>query len=359
MKINIIGSVGVPANYGGFESLIENLLDHNNHNFKYQVFCSKRHYSKRLKHYKNANLIYLNLRANGISSVFYDGLSLFYCIKNKSRIILLLGVSGAIFLPFLKPWLKSKIICNIDGLEWKRSKWNYVTKVFLRYSELIAIKYSDQIISDNKGIADYVLSVYNKESTTIAYGANFNLRTNKAPTEAYGLNKKGYFFKVCRIEPENNIAIILDSFSEIKNERIVIVGNWNNSSFGKKMRNKYCRFSNIFLLDPIYNLHDLNELRTNCKAYIHGHSAGGTNPSLVEAMGLRLPIIAYDVNFNRYTLDNNGTYFSNKNDLIREIKRFDSRDIEMDVEKIHETFLNRYTAEKIAEEYAKLFLKSC
>lgn len=358
-KIAIVGSVGVPAMYGGFESLIENLLDYNLYCFDYTVFCSSKSYSDKLKVYKKARLEYINLGANGFSSIFYDGYSLLKCFRHQYDIVLLLGVSGAIFLPILKPFIGATIVCNIDGIEWKRNKWGTLIKRFLKFSESLAIKYSDVIVTDNKGIADYVSSYYKKDSLTIAYGASVNRNHSNTLLKKYGLNKGQYFFKVSRIEPENNIELILNTFSQIKDQRIVIVGNWNNSKFGKKMLKNYCMFSNISLLDPIYNQSDLNELRINCKGYIHGHSAGGTNPSLVEAMGLKLPIIAYDVNFNRYTLDNNGVYFKNKKELIYEISQFDCRNIEIDKEKIYETFINRYTKETIAEKYAKLFLKFC
>lgn len=358
-RIAILGSAGVPANYGGFESLIENLLDFNLYNISYTIFCSSKSYSVKLKGHKNARLRYINLKANGISSIFYDGISLLKCLGSQNDIILLLGVSGAIFLPLLKPFIRATIICNIDGIEWKRNKWNIQTKRFLKFSESVAIKYSDVIITDNKGIEDYVNSVYSKDSVTIAYGASIDRKHSNTLLKKYGLNKNKYFFKVCRIEPENNIELILSAFTQVKDERIVIVGNWKNSVFGEEMKKKYASLSNITLIDPIYNQSDLNELRVNCKGYIHGHSAGGTNPSLVEAMGLKLPIIAYDVNFNRYTLNNNGFYFSNLKELIHELSHFDSRNIELERERIYETFMNRYTQEKIAEEYAQLFMKSC
>lgn len=358
-KVAILGSVGVPANYGGFESLIENLLDFNSFNIQYTVFCSGRGYSERLKVHKNAKLRYVNFEANGLSSILYDGISLLKCWGSQYDIILLLGVSGAIFLPILKPFIRATLICNIDGIEWKRNKWSAPTKRFLKFSESLAIKYSDVIITDNKGIADYVSYKYNKDSVTIAYGASIDRNHNNMLLKKYGLKKNQYFFKVCRIEPENNIELILDALTQVKDQKIVIVGNWNNSKFGEKMLKKYQSLSNITLLHPIYNQSDLNELRINCKGYIHGHSAGGTNPSLVEAMGLKLPIIAYDVNFNRYTLDNNGVYFNNLEELIHELSYFDSRNVEMDRQKIYETFINRYTKDKIAEEYAQLFLKSC
>lgn len=172
--IAIIGSVGVPANYGGFESLIENLLDFNSNNFEYTVFCSGRSYSERIKMYKNAKLRYVNLEANGFSSILYDGISLLKCIGNQYDIILILGVSGAIFMPILKPFIRATLICNIDGIEWKRGKWSPLIKKFLKFSESVAVKYSDVIITDNKGIADYVNSHYNKNTVTIAYGASID-----------------------------------------------------------------------------------------------------------------------------------------------------------------------------------------
>lgn len=358
LRIAIIGTVGVPASYGGFETLIENLLDFNTKNFQYTVFCSSKSYTDRPNEYKNARLEYLSLKANGISSIFYDGLSLYKCLKAQYDIILILGVSGAIFLPFIKPLLKSKLLCNIDGIEWKRNKWNIFTKTFLKVSELLAVKFSDIIITDNQGISEYVKLRYQIKSTTIAYGAEPEYNFSDGALSDYNLVKKEYFFKVCRIEPENNIELILQTFSLLKTHKIVIVGNWNNSSFGRRMKETYRTFSNIILIEPIYDKTILNELRGNCKAYIHGHSAGGTNPSLVEAMGLRLPIIAYDVSFNRYTLNNEGTYFKNSEDLRNKIIQFYSRDNSLDVTKIHKVFLEKYSQEKISEDYAQLFFNS-
>jgi glycosyltransferase involved in cell wall biosynthesis len=359
LTITIVGIVGVPAKYGGFESLVETLLDNNEYSFKYKIFCSSKFYQKKPSYYKGASLIYLRLNPNGASSIIYDGLAILSCLKNHTDIILLLGVSGAIFLPLMKLFSNSKIICNIDGIEWKRQKWSYLARVFLKFSESIAIKYSDIIITDNKGISDYVSLNYRKDSVTIAYGADVNTDHSNYLLNKYGLSKNQYFFKVCRIEPENNIELILNAFSQMHDQKIVIIGNWHNSVFGMKMLRTYEAYSNITLLNPIYNQFDLNELRVNCKGYIHGHSAGGTNPSLVEAMGLRLPIIAFDVNFNRHTLNNNGVYFKNQHELIYEISRFNSRNLDIEKEEIYEIFLNRYTKEKIAEEYAQLFLKTC
>ena len=144
----------------------------------------------------------------------------------------------------------------------------------------------------------------------------------------------------------------------MKNHIIAIVGNWDNSVFGKNMKNKFGNYPNIFLFDPIYDVNKLNQLRMNCKGYIHGHSAGGTNPSLVEAMSLKIPILAFNINFNKYTLHNSGLYFSNKNELKQLIQNFDKIDHTFDISNIYETYLKYYTKEKIAEEYANLFLST-
>lgn len=355
MKVAILGTVGVPAKYGGFESLVENLLDYNESNIEYTIFCSSKAYHEKIKSYKGAKLKYLNIEANGFSSILYDGLSLLKCMNQGFDLILLLGVSGAIFLPFLKPFMKSKLICNIDGIEWKRNKWNSAIKKILKISELLAVKYSNEIITDNKGISEYVKFRYKLESTIIAYGAEQVCNSDNYLLKKHNLNKGKYFFKVCRVEPENNIELILKVFSELNDHYLVIVGNWNKSDFGKIMRNTYQKFTNIFLINPIYDLYELNQLRANCKGYIHGHSAGGTNPSLVEAMSLKVPIISFDVNFNRYTLNNNGVYFKSANDLKQIINEFDMIDFTTDIVNIYKTFNDFYTKENISRQYSNFF----
>lgn len=353
IKISILGTVGVPANYGGFESLVENLIDFTPKEFSYTVFCSANHYKQKLVKYKGANLKYINLEANGFSSIIYDGYSLYKSIFLRSDVILLLGVSGAIFLPLIKLFSRTKIICNIDGIEWKRDKWGLLAKAFLRFSEALAIKFSDVIITDNKGINEYVKSTYDLDVKTIPYGAKQQERTSSNILSELGLNDKEYAFKVCRIEPENNVELILEAFSSMS-YYIIIVGNWKNSNFGKGLRQKFEVFDNLLLLDPIYDLNKLNSLRANCTFYVHGHSAGGTNPSLVEAMALKLPVIAFDVNFNRFTMYNNGIYFKDKIELVSHINNLNKEELYKIGQKNYELFELYYTREKIAKSYESL-----
>lgn len=263
--------------------------------------------------------------------------------------ILILGVSGCSFLPFFKLLTRAKFITNIDGLEWRRDKWNSKVKRFLKFSEKIAVQYSDVVITDNEAISEYVFNEYNKDSRVIAYGGDHAwLNTEDVfTTRNY---KSDYYLSVCRIEPENNVELILKTFSKLK-YKIKFIGNWNGSEFGKKLRLHYSNYPNIEMIDPIYDLQQFFHLRNNCIGYIHGHSAGGTNPSLVEAMHFSKPIFAYDCKFNRYTTENEACYFSNESDLAEKIIMHCELSLGVSGTKMKEIANQKYTWRRIAEMY--------
>ncbi|WP_426063781.1 DUF1972 domain-containing protein [Flavobacterium sp. DSP2-3-1] len=358
-KIAIIGVVGLPAKYGGFETLTEYLTKHLTNSFDVTVYCSGVFYSKKLKRYNNANLKYIPLNANGVQSILYDIISIFNAVF-YADVLLILGVSGCIVLPFIKLISNKLIIVNIDGLEWKRAKWGRVAKMFLKYSEKIAVTYADNVVADNKVIQEYVKYVYNINSELIAYGANHTKKEalSSIVVSQYPFLAKKYAFKVCRIEPENNIYLILHSFSEHPSLNIVVIGNWNNSNYGKEMKLKFNNFENIHLLEPIYDQNILNQIRSNCYVYVHGHSAGGTNPSLVEAMYLELPIIAYSVNYNVETTANKAKYFGNKNELLKILSKINQEELNVVAKDMKNVANKIYTWEAITADYANLFLQN-
>jgi hypothetical protein len=170
MHISIIGTAGIPARYGGFETLAENLIKNKIGDIQYTVFCSAKIYREQQDEYLGAKLKYINLSANGMSSMLYDLIGMFLSLR--SDIMLVLGVSGSLFLPFIRPLYRGKIITNIDGIEWKRGKWSRLARFILRLSEKMAVKFSDIIIGDNQGILDYLILEYNKEAILIEYGAD-------------------------------------------------------------------------------------------------------------------------------------------------------------------------------------------
>ncbi|MCE4253588.1 DUF1972 domain-containing protein, partial [Escherichia coli] len=210
-KISVIGIVGLPAAYGGFETLVENLTKNASSDIHYEVFCSSRQHSSKLKKYNGAVLRYVPLKANGIQSIFYDIFSVFRSLTSKPDVILVLGVSGAVVLPIVKLFSRAKIITNIDGLEWKRDKWRKLARCFLKFSEFLAVKYSDVVITDNQAISDYVLEEYGNTSSVIAYGGDHSLITSAVNLPKYSAP---FYLTICRIEPENNIHIILEAFSQ-------------------------------------------------------------------------------------------------------------------------------------------------
>lgn len=353
-RVAIIGIQGVPANYGGFETLVENIIGENSSdNIEYTIYCSSKDMSQRLQSYKGATLKYIPLRANGAQSILYDIVAMLRSICGYDT-LLILGVSGCLFLPILRLLSRGKIIVNIDGLEHRRNKWTAHIRKFLLLSEVFAVKFAHTIIADNKGIADYVKKRYKKDATLITYGGNHVI--SPIPQEAqneilrgYGLEKRGYSMGVCRIEPENNCHIVLDAFAK-SDKRLVFIGNWNRSEYSRRMREMYKGYGNITLLDSIYELDILYALRANTEFYIHGHSAGGTNPSLVEAMFFGRPILAYNCVYNCETTRNKAHYWSNSEEL-QQLTQQEG----LTGEATKEIACEHYTWEKITKEYETIY----
>lgn len=355
-KIAIVGSNGLPGRYGGWDQLVNHLTLNLNFEFDFYVYTSKINTDTTIEYVNNSKIEYVNFKANGFQSIPYDIVSLFRAAK-MCDVILVLGTSGAISFPIIR-FFKKKIILNPDGLEWKRNKWSFIVKIFLLFSEAIGILFSNTIIADNKHLQSYILKKYRRNSVLIEYGGDNarNINLSELAKIKYNISEKSYAFKVCRIEPENNIDLILSAFS-VLNFPIILIGNWDNSNFGKKLRQRFINYSNIKMVNPIYNQIELDELRSNAGIYIHGHSVGGTNPSLVEAMHLNLLIFAFNVPYNIETTEKKALYFSNSNELIELVNNYLNNSINYSLisEDLKLIAKNRYTWNDITNKYAKTF----
>ena len=353
-RVAILGTVGVPASYGGFESLADNLC----------IYFRKYHPQVHLsvyceggggpETYEDAELRYIKIPANGVFSVLYDFLALLDSARKKDDVILLLGVSGAAILPIVKLMTNAVVITNVDGIEWKRDKWGLLAKAFLRISELMAVKFSDKVIADNIGISNYLSSQYSAKAFTVAYGGDHALSTSRTEHESRYPPK--YCLALCRIEPENNVDLILKCFAVDAEINLVFIGNWKASAYSRGMFDLYSHYPNIFLEDAIYDVGKLHGIRSDASSYIHGHSAGGTNPSLVEMMHFGLPIFAYDCSFNRYTTDEEAIFFKSAEDLRNAIKRCDAHSSCNIGTKLKALANERYTWLKVGEAYRDLLL---
>ena len=356
-KIAIIGTVGIPAKYGGFETLAEHLAKHMGDSYQLYVYCTKKKYNKQeqQKEYLGARLIYLPFDANGIWSIIYDCISILHALF-YADVLMVLGVSGGVILPFVRKFTNKKIIVSIDGIEWKRNKWSRLAKCYLWWAEKTAVKYSHADIADNESIQDYTAYRYKTLSNIIEYGADHTLKIHPTAEHytMYPFLEKPYAFKVCRIEPENNIHVVLEAFSNQSKMPLVMIGNWKNSDYGRQLHDKYAKHPNIQLLDPIYDQGKLDLIRSNASLYIHGHSAGGTNPSLVEAMYLGLPIIAFKVSYNLTTTENSAWYFSTAADIQKKLASVTEGELKENASRMKVIADRRYTWKIIADKY--LFL---
>lgn len=355
-KVAIVGTMGVPAKYGGFETLVENIIGENaSPEIEYTIFCSKKAYTEYPETYKGAKLKYVSLKANGAQSMPYDIISMMRCWFKGFDTVVVLGVSGCLFLPVFRLFFHKKLVINIDGLEHKREKWSKNAKRLLLASERMAVRFADTVVADNKGIQDYVTETYQKPSALIAYGGDHVMRNVSEDKQnevlaQYGLEKNNYAFTVCRIEPENNCHKTLEAFAQ-SGKKLMFIGNFDHSEYAINLRKKYESYPNIMIQNAIYDLDILYALRNNCRWYIHGHSAGGTNPSLVEAMHFGRNILAYDVVYNRETTQGKADYWKDIEELKTLIEN-DSLNNGADMKTIAQ---KEYVWKHIAEQYEALY----
>lgn len=355
-RISIVGTVGLPANYGGFETFVSHLAMHvDKTRYSLTVFCSSRRYTQKLQEYQGVRLRYVPLDANGSQSILYDVISLIWALW-ISDVVLVLGVSGTAFLPLLRIFTNKRIIVHVDGMEWKRAKWNRLVELFLKVSESLACKYADNIVADNDEIRRYIAKEYGIGASMIAYGGDHVIREglDYPWNKSLGYAPREYFFTVCRIEPENNVHLLLGAFAKI-GKPYVLVGNWAGSAYGRSLRKKYAAYAHIHMLDPIYDQKKLDSLRARAFAYVHGHSAGGTNPSLVEAMCHGLPILAFDASYNRATTHNQALFFHDEFSLMNCLTLLTESEAEKLGRDAFEVAQKCYTWRTIAAQYQRLF----
>ena len=360
-KLAIIGTVGLPALYGGFETLAAHLVDNLSDEYDITVYCSRKKYKKedRKPYYKNAKLKFIPFEANGMQSIIYDSISIIHSLF-YSDVLLIFGVAGAWILPFVKLFTNKKIIVSINGIEWKRDKWSRLAKWYLFWVEKVAVKYSHIDILDNESIQDYTSLRYGRLSHIIEYGADHAIciKPDTIDRHEYPFLNMPYAFKVCHIEPENNVHEVLNAFAELPRHILVIVGNWEKSQYGINLKSRYCQYSNIFLLNSINDQRRFDLIRGNAFAYVHGHAAGGTNPALVEAMYLGQPVIAFGVSYNRTTTENKALYFNNYHELKELIQQTPVRRLKEIGEVMKEIALRRYTWKFICNKYKALINES-
>lgn len=316
MRIGIIGTRGIPNRHGGFEQFVEciaPILVQRGH--EVFVYNSSLHPYQE-KEWKGVTILHQNDPEDklGTAGQFIYDLN---CIRDSRKrnydIILQLGYTSSSIWTFLYP-KSSILITNMDGLEWKRSKYSAPVKTFLKSAERWAALSSDYLIADSKGIQTYLWDKYKKQSEFIAYGATPIETTNEAVLKQYNVEKYRYNLLIARMEPENNVEVIIRGHLKAEHKTPLLVVGGVSNQYGKQLKEKYHSGAIIFL-GAIYDLNVLDSLRFYSNLYFHGHSVGGTNPSLLEAMSSNALIVANNNIFNRSVLEEDAFYFTNENDV--------------------------------------------
>lgn len=312
LRIGIIGTRGIPNNYGGFEYFAEHLSQGlAKKGYEVYVYCSHNHPNQQ-PFWKGVNIVhcYDPEHLLGTAGQFIYDLNCIWDARRRAfDVLLFLGyTSSAIWGP-LYPG-RAIIISNMDGLEWKRTKYSRLVQRFLQYAEKLAIRHSDFFVADSTYIQAYLREKYHTLAEYIAYGAAVFNQPDQTVLSQYGLRSLHYNMLMARMEPENNIEMILDGYHASKSPlEFVVVGNPDNK-FGRYLQNKFIHDKRIRFTGAIFDQQHVNNLIHYSNLYFHGHSVGGTNPSLLEAMGSQALIVAQDNVFNRAVLEENGYYFS-------------------------------------------------
>jgi glycosyltransferase involved in cell wall biosynthesis len=318
MKIAIIGTRGIPNHYGGFEQFAEYLAKglverghivtvYNSHSHPYQQ-----------PEWNGVRLVHCNDPEDkwGTAGQFIYDLNCILHTRNESYdIILQLGYTSSTVWGWLLPRKKSIITTNMDGLEWKRTKYSKPVRSFLKWAEYLGTVYSDHWIADSLGIQDYLTKKYNIPSAYIPYGAFAFEQPSTEALTTYGLNEYGYNMLIARLEPENNVDVILEGVSQAARKLPFLVVGKHATKYGDYLKAKYAKFEYIKFVGGIYDINVLNNLRYYSNIYFHGHSVGGTNPSLLEAMASQALICANRNEFNSTILEEDALYFSNYRDV--------------------------------------------
>ena len=358
LKIGILGTRGIPNNYGGFEHIAGYLakgLVEKGH--EVTVYNSHKHpYQHKLWNGVKIIHCYDPEYIIGIAGQFiYDLNCILDSRKRGYDIILMLGYTSSSVWGMFYP-KDPIIITNMDGLEWKRTKFSRPVRSFLKYAEKLAVKFSDHHVADSPVIKDYLDDKYRINSKYIAYGADLDTVADESLLQEYGLEKHNYFLLMARMEPENNIEMILDGFSKSNSaRRFIVIGNTSNK-YGTFIRDKFRNDERIVFLGAIFDEFKVRSLTAYCSLYFHGHTVGGTNPSLLDAMAAKAPLAAHANPFNRSVLEENALFFSGDEDickLINENRFADTHFIQNNYNKVAGDF----AWDVITNQYEQYFLE--
>jgi glycosyltransferase involved in cell wall biosynthesis len=339
------------------ETLAEYLARDLSKEYDLYCYCSKTPKEKQIKEYQGTKLIYIPLKANGLQSIFYDGLTILrsLCIHD---VLVVLGCSCAFALPFKKLFGKPIVLNAIGGREWEKVKGaRLFAKIEIsvkRWMEGLQAKYPDYVIVDNAANLSAFEEKHHVKALLAEYGGDHAQAEPITPQmlEKYPFLSEPYDVTVSRAQEDMNIHMVIDAYCKVPERKVVIVSNWKKTEYGQKLYAEHVgKYPNVILLNAIYNQKELNVVRSNANLYLHTHSMCGTAPSLVEAMYLGLPVICFKVPTNLETTEHKSIYFESVPELVDILRNLDSDTLSRLKADLKEIAVRRYQWKRITGIY--------
>lgn len=332
-SLSILGTRGIPAQHGGFETFAEQLaLYLVRHDWQVTVYCQGEGSGDvRECNWNGVKLVRIPIKQPGaFGTMLFDWRSTRHAAADSS-LILTLGYNTAIFCIYYR--LKGKVnVINMDGIEWKRAKWSALERAWLYINERLACILGNQLVADHPEIRNYLSNRVRQEKIKmIPYGAHAIENANAALLNQFGLQAEEYAVVIARPEPENSILEIVSAFSsKVRNKKLVVLGAFDRASTGYCRRVLDAASEEVIFPGAIYEQSIVRALRFYSLLYIHGHQVGGTNPSLVEALGAGSAVLAHDNKFNRWVAGETNQYFDSTDTCGEQIDQLlnDRRSIE-------------------------------
>ncbi|QIK49165.1 DUF1972 domain-containing protein [Gordonia hongkongensis] len=357
LHIALIGTRGVPAAYGGFETAVEEIgrrLVGKGH--RVTVYCRDKGGAGR-DYLGMTRVVLPAVRRKALETLSHTALSVAHSARDRPDVAIVFNAANSPFLPVLRTF-RVPVALHMDGLEWRRSKWGGAGKRFYRGAELFGVRTADALIADSPGIADYYRHQFDARTELIAYGAPQLRSADPAGVENLDLRPNGYHLAVARFEPENHVREIVAGYAKSSATKpLAVVGSAPYSEgYIKEIRQLAQKDSRIRLLGAVYDQKLLDSLYFHAYAYIHGHSVGGTNPSLLRAIGAGTAVIAYDVSFNRAVIEGRGWFFRTEDEVASAVLAAEgaAEQVSREGAYLREHASRRYTWDSVAVQYENL-----
>ena len=327
-KIAFLGTRGIPAKYGGFETAVQEISTRLTDTFSVSVYCR----DKGANDYLGVRRIVVPaINSSSLETISRTLVSTLHAIFIlRPKVVVLMNSANAPFIPLLRI-AGIKVVAHVDGLEWMRPKWSGFRSKYSKWAEKRACKWANEVIADSKAIKDHIFKSHNVDAVFIPYGAeqisvSLERYAELATNFSSAISWKNYLLVVARWEPENHVVEIIEAHIEgAFTENLVVVGGSHyKSDYSNAIKKLATRSHKIVLLGSVWDKETLDALYCGAKAYIHGHSVGGTNPSLLRAMGAGSKLVSFDCEFNRETANNSGLYWIDKHSLVTALSELEN-----------------------------------